>query len=169
MNTSSSATGVNVSVFADAYNPSSSAINITSAHDYAIRLNGTEGEICGADTYAQDPTVGFAIAEGHYASSNVTEARLLNLVNPNVTYSCPLYLGYGNPTGFLFQPMSDFAASYGCDQQMCMSGNASTASGGTVTGYWNQGGTFNSFPKGSYTVLAEDEWGALVLSYFTVS
>ena len=88
-------------------------------------------------------------------------------MNPNVTYSCPLHLGYGNPTGFLFQPMSQVAASYGCNQQVCMSGSASTSA--TSSGYWNEGGTFMSFPKGTYTVLAEDEWGSLVLAYFTVS
>jgi len=167
----SSATGV--SVFIDAYNPSSSAANVTSASDWVVPLTGNNGAPCGDDTYAQNPTVGFAIAEGHYSSSNVTEAKLLDLVNPSITYSCSLYLGYASPTGFLFQPLSDMATSYGCDQPRCMSGSASTglttSSWAPGTGYWNQGGTFISFPKGTYTVLAEDQWGDLVLAYFTVS
>jgi len=167
----SSATGV--SVFVDAFNPSSSTINVTSDSDWVVPLNYTDGAPCGDDTYAQNPTVGFAIAEGYYTSSNVTEAKLLDLVNPSTTYSCSLYLGYANPTGFLFQPLSDMATSYGCNQQRCMSGSASTglttSSWAPGTGYWNQGGTFISFPKGTYTVLAEDEWGSFVLAYFTVS
>jgi hypothetical protein len=168
---SSSATGIKVTIFVDAYNPSSSTANVTSANDWVVPLNYTDGAPCGDDTYAQNPTVGFAIAQGYYTSSNVTEAELLALVNPNATYNCPLYLGYANPTGFLFQPLSDMAASYGCDQQSCMSGSASTgASGsGAITEYWSQGGTFTSFPRGTYTVLAEDEWGNTVLAYFTVA
>ena len=167
----SSTTGV--SVFVDAFNPSSSAANVTSASDWVVPLTGNNGAPCGDDTYAQNPTVGFAVAEGYYTSSNVTEAMLLDLVNPSVTYSCSLYLGYANPTGFLFQPLSDMAASYGCNQQRCMSGSASTglttSSGTPGTGYWNQRGTFISFPRGTYTVLAEDEWGDIVLAHFTVS
>jgi len=162
-------------VFVDAYNPSSSTANVTSASDWVVPLTGNDGAPCGDDTYTQNPTVGFAMAEGYYTPSNVTETKLLDLVNPNATYNCPLYLGYANPTWYLFQPVSDMAASYGCDQQRCMTGSASTgvqnttASWAPVTGYWNQAGTFISFPKGMYTVLAEDEWGDLVLAYFTVS
>lgn len=172
LNTSSSATGISAAVLVDVYNPTASTANVTSASDWVVPLNYTDGTPCGDDTYAQNPTVGFAIAEGYYTSSNITEAKLLDLVNPNVTYSCSLYLGYANPTGFLFQPMSDMAVSYGCNQQNCMSGSASTGASdsGAVTGYWNQGGTpFVNFTRGTYTVLAEDEWGNLVLAYFTVA
>jgi hypothetical protein len=172
---SSSATRVSVSVFVDAYNPSSYAANVTSANDWVVPLTGNDGAPCGDDTYTQTPTAGFAMAEGHYTPSNVTEAKLLDLVNPSVTYNCPLYLGYANPTRFLFQPMSDMAVSYGCNQPQCMTGSASTGLQNTtsswppVAGYWNQGGTFIGFPPGTYTVLAEDEWGALALVYFRIS
>jgi len=160
---SSSATGVGVSVFVDAYNPLSSTLNVTAANTWAVPLNGYNGVICGDD----GPTVGFAIAQGHYISSNITTASFLDLVNPTVSYSCSLYFGYGNPIGFQFQSLSDMAAPYGGCGNPCMSGTAST--GGPVTGYWNQGGTFTSFPRGVYTVIAEDEWGDSVLAYFTVS
>ena len=160
---SSSATGVSASVFVDAYNPLSSTLNVTAANTWALPLNGYNGAICGDD----GPTVGFAITQGHYTSSNITTTSFLDLVNPTVTYSCSLYFGYANPIGFHFQPLSDMAAPYGCIGNACMSGTAST--GGQVTGYWNQGGTFTSFPRGVYTVIAEDEWGDSVLAYFTVS
>jgi hypothetical protein len=166
---SSSATGISVIVLVDVYNPLTSTNNVTAANDWLVALNYSDGAPCGDD----GPTVGFAIAEGYYTSSNATAAKFLDLVNPGVTYSCTLYLGYANPTGFLFQPMSDMAASYGCNQQSCVSGSASTgltsSSWGPVTGYWNQGGAFTSFPRGVYTVVAEDEWGNLATAYFTVS
>jgi hypothetical protein len=39
--TSPSATGANVSLFADVYNPSSSTANVTSANDWVVPLNGS--------------------------------------------------------------------------------------------------------------------------------
>jgi len=167
LNTSSSSSEVNMSIFVDEYNPRASTNNVTAANDWFAPLNYLDGAPCGDD----GPTVGFAIAQGYYNSSNATAAKFLDLVNPGVTYNCPLYLGYGNPTGFIFQPMSDMAASYGCNQQRCMSGSVSTGTSGwgAVTGYWNQGGAFVSFPRGTYTVLGEDEWGNSALAYFTVS
>jgi hypothetical protein len=70
--------------------------------------------------------------------------------------------------------MSDTATGYGCwANYQCVTEVASTGVGQSfwpaVTGYWNQGGTFTSFPKGTYTVLAEDEWGHSALAYFTIS
>ena len=169
LNTSSSSGGISISVFADEYNPLVSMNNVTAANDWFVPLNYLDGAICGDD----GPTVGFAIAQGHYTSSNATAAKFLDLVNPvGATYHCPLYLGYASATGFLFQPMSDMAASYGCNPgtSECLSGSASTGASGTgaITGYWNQGGAFMSFPRGVYTVLVEDEWGNSVLAYFTV-
>ncbi len=153
---------------ADVYNTLASTNNVTAANDWPVALSYLDGAPC----WVNDFTVGFAIAEGHYTSSNVTAAKFLDLVNPGVTYSCPLYLGYGNPTGFAFQPLSHMADSYGCNQQTCMSGSASTgrtsSSWGAVTGYWSQGGAFTTLPKGTYTVLAEDEWGHSAFAYFTV-
>jgi hypothetical protein len=157
-----------VSIFADAYNPYSSTANVTSANDWLIALNWTNGGACDDD----GPTVGFAIAQGYYTSSNVTAAKLLDLVDPGATYNCPpWYIGYGSPTGFLFQPMSDSGASYGClGVSPCPTGSATATYSGiplTVTGYY-QVDTFTSFPHGTYTVLAENEWGAFALAYFQV-
>lgn len=166
-----SATGVNVSLFADVYNPSSSIANVTSADDWVVPLNGSEGVPCGDE----GQTVGFAIAEGYYTASNVTAAKLLDLVNPGITYSCPAgYFGYGSPTGDLFLPMSDSGTSYGCiGVSPCLAGLNATATYDpvpvTITGYWSHENAFTSFSGGAYTVLAEDEWGALVLSYIRVS
>lgn len=167
LNSSSSASGLAVSVTVDDYNTLASANNVTAANDWLVALNGLEGAPCGDDT--PGPLVGFGVAEGHYTSSNLTAAKFLDLVNPKATYNCPLYLGYADPTGFLFVPMSEAADSYGCNpsvMSMCMSGGAST--GLTFSGYWGQGGAFVGFPRGTYTVLGEDEWGDSALAYFTV-
>ena len=168
---SSSESGVAVSVSVDEYNTLDSTNNVAAANNWLVAINSLDGAPCWSDGF----TVGFAIAEGYYTSSNVTAAKFLDLVNPGATYSCPLYLGYGNPTGYLFRPMNDTAASYGCVgvSPSCPAGSASTgltsASWGPVTGYWNQGGSFTSFPRGTYTLVAGDEWGNIVLAYFTVS
>ena len=168
LNTSSSSgIGANLSLWAVVYNPSSTPANVTSADDWVLPLNGTNGGICGD----AGPTAGIAIAQGYYTTSNVTSAKLLVLVDPVATFNCPpWYLGYGNPTGFVFQPMSNMGASYGCDGTIpCPTGIASATYSipTTVTGYY-QDDTFTSFPRGTYTVLAEDEWGALALAYFEV-
>jgi hypothetical protein len=167
--TSPSATGVKVSLFADVYNPSSSTANVTSANEWVVPLNGSDGVPCGD----LGQTVGFAIAEGYFTTSNITTAKPLDLVNPGATYNCPLYFGYGSPTGDLFQPMSDSGTSYGCiGVSPCLSGLNATATYDpvpvTITGYY-QGYSFTSFSHGPYTVLAEDEWGALALAYFGTS
>jgi len=166
LNSSSSASGFAVSVSVDDYNTLASANNVTAANDWLVSLNGLDGAPCGDD----GAIVGFAVAQGHYTPSNVTAAQFLDLVNPKATYNCPLYLGYADPTGFLFVPMSEAADSYGCNphvMSMCMTGGAST--GLTFSGYWDRGGVYVSFPRGTYTVLGEDAWGDSALAYFTVS
>jgi hypothetical protein len=169
LNASSSASAVMVSVTVAEYNPLASTNNVPAAVDWLVALNYLDGAPCGDD----GSTVGFAIAEGYYASSNVTTAKFLDLVNPGATYNCPLYLGYGNPTGYAFRPMSDMATEYGCTETSpCLTGSASTgltpSLWGPVTGYW-EGATFTSFARGIYTVLAEDGWDNSVLAYFAVS
>jgi hypothetical protein len=170
LNASSTPTdGVLVSVFVDEYNPLGSTVNVTAMNKWVVPLNYYNGAPCWVDGF----TVGFGIVEGYYTSSNATAAKFLDLVNPATTYNCPQYLGYGNAQGFLFQPNSDTAASYGCGESRCFTGQASTGvtahSWGPVAGYWNQGGAFTGFPRGVYTVLAEDEWGNSVLAYFTIT
>jgi hypothetical protein len=131
-----------------------------------VPVSGIDGDVCGSDT------VRFAVAEGYYTSSNVTSAKLLDLDEPGIEFNCAVYFGYGNPPGFLFQPMSDGGASYGCvGVSPCLTGNATATynlNPDTFSGYY-QGDTFTSFSHGTYTVLAEDEWDALVLAYFRVS
>lgn len=163
--TQTSGTEANLSISADVYNPSSAAANVTSANDWVVPLNWTNGAPC----RDSGQTVGFAMAQGYYASSNITAARLYDLVNTSTTYMCPLYFGYGDATGFLFQPMSDSGSAYGCIgvSPTCYNESAKATYDSIpliVAGYY-QGGAFTPFPRGTYTILAEDEWGALALAY----
>ena len=165
LNSSSFASGSAVSVTVDDYNILASANNVTAANRWLVALNYSDGAPCGDGL----GIIGFAVAEGHYTPSNVTAAKFLDLVNPKATFNCPVYLGYGSPTGFLFVPMSEAADSYGCIgvSPQCPTGGAFT--GLTFSGYWDQARAFTSFPRGTYTVLGEDEWGDTALAYFAVS
>ena len=62
--------------------PAASTNNVTAASDWLVALGYLDGAPCWVNGF----TVGFAIAEGHYTPSNVTEAKFLDLVNPGVTY-----------------------------------------------------------------------------------
>jgi hypothetical protein len=98
----------------------------------------------------------------------VSTAKFLDLVNPKASYSCPDYGAFYHVAGYVFQPTSEIAATYGClGGNSC--GSEPLSAGVTVTGYWNESGALMSFPGGTYTVLAEDEWGAAVFAYFTIS
>jgi len=171
LNTSSSS----VSVFVDEYNPLGTTNNVTAEDSETANGNWTVriGNLDGAPCWSDDWPLGFAIASGHYTSANITTAKFLDLVNPGVTYSCPLYVGYGTPAGYAFEPMSDTATTYGCIGEPCLTGSVATGveppSWSPVTGYWNQGGAFTSFPRGTYTVVAADEWGEVAIAYFAVA
>jgi hypothetical protein len=158
---SSSANGITVSVSVDDYNSLASINNLTAADAWPLALSGLNGPPCWPGNYP----VGLAIAEGYYTSSNVTAAKFLDLVNPQAMYGCPAE--FAPIVGYLFQPTNDTAAIYGfCGANQCLTEKVSV--GVTADGYWSQGGALTSFPRGVYTVAAEDEWGHLVLAYFTV-
>jgi hypothetical protein len=113
---------------------------------------------------------GVAIFQGNYTVANVSSATPLQIYEPGI-YHCPMILAgifsYG------FQPLSDTAAIF----QMPESDAAFTLEMKTEfepapTGYWTgnvQNTTLTDFEPGVYTVVAGDEWGALVVLHFTVS
>jgi hypothetical protein len=76
-------------------------------------------------------------------------------------------------SSYVFQPLSDSAAVF----QMSESTAVFTAGMNAEfepapTGYWasnNVGATFTNFEPGVYTVVAGDEWGAVVVVHFTVT
>jgi hypothetical protein len=170
LSTSPSSSGVAVNVAVNEYDPLASAVDAAAADGWAVPL----GVLNGAPCWTDDWPVGFAIASGYYTASNVTAAKLLDLVDPSVTYSCPPYLGvFSSASSYLFQPGSDTATGNGCwANYTCVTEAVSAGVGPSfwpaVTGYWSQEGTFTSFPRGTYTVLAEDEWGNVQIAHFSV-
>jgi len=121
---------------------------------------------CGALNYP----FGIAIFQGNYTAANISSGTLLQIYEPNI-YHCPMILT--DISSYVFQPLSDSAAVF----QMSESTAVFTAGMNTEfepapTGYWasnNVGATFTNFEPGVYTVVAGDEWGALVEVHFTVT
>ena len=159
----SSASGIALSATADEFNGLASSNNVTVADEWLVPLGGLDGVPCWT---ANDP-VGLAVASGRYTSSNITAAKFLDLVDPNATYACSAELS--GVQSYLFQPLTYMASVYGsCSPNPCFK-DWTVSSGIMVTGYWDRQGAFTDFPKGDYTVLAEDEWGNSALAYFAVS
>jgi hypothetical protein len=159
---SSSASGVTVSAAVDEYNTLAYTNNVTVANQWPLALNGLNGPPCWPGNYP----VGLAIAEGYYTSSNITASKFLDLTNPGATYACPAE--FASIAGYLFQPTNDTAAiygSYGTGPYPTEKISVEVMGGG----YWSQNGVLTTFPRGVYTVVAEDEWGNLALAYFTIS
>jgi len=100
---------------------------------------------------------GFAVASGHYEMNNLSEAnplRLYNAESGQLSCSSDSY-----PNEYEFQPLSDRVSNYGVP-----------ALSEAITGYYSQSGSsFISFPSGVYTVIGADQWGNVLLLYFTAS
>ncbi len=135
--------------------------NVTAANDWPYP--NTNSNPCG--NYDQIPTE-FAVLQGHYDMSNYTSASSLTLYDPGDFYSCPTEVFPG--PYLLFAPLSDnVSRSYSSGYESSFLASASYS----VTGYWTGSGntaSFHQFSPGIYTVLAEDEWGNVVLLPFTV-
>ncbi len=116
---------------------------------------------------------GIAVYQGHYTSQNITSATPLTIFTPNANgtagpYSadCP-----ANPQVFSydFAPQSDSAAT-----RLTWAGDSSLttyplSASFSITGYWNSSSTFTAFGKGTYTILAGDEWGHSMIQYFSMT
>jgi hypothetical protein len=96
--------------------------------------------------------VGIALFHGYYTASNKSFGEPLLFWNYNTTTPCP------SPTtplnGFEFTPLDHKYADL------------------DLKGYWtgvSRSAVFSSLEPGIYTVIADDEWGALVVLNFTIS
>jgi hypothetical protein len=109
---------------------------------------------------------GLAILQGNYDVSNYSNATPLIIRDPSEMYIGTQVVG---PTSYAFQPLSDTAVleggSYNSSNGLKMQYEIS------VNGYWpdNESATSTNFAPGIYTVVAGDEWGALVVVHFTVT
>ena len=120
---------------------------------------------CG--NYDQFP-IEYAVMQGNWGLANYSLASSLALYNTAPIYACPTE---NYPQHFLsFAPLSDNAS------RIIMPGSwkesFSVSVKYAVPGYWTGSGTnasFHDFSPGVYTVLADDEWGNVLLLHFTVA
>jgi hypothetical protein len=105
--------------------------------------------------------------KGYYDAENVADGVPLELFNPNSLYTCPAMMAVAF---YDFQPWSDIADVYASYDHMSFPVDMSRPF--TAVGFWTgsrPNATFSNFTPGTYTMVAGDEWGALVILHFTVS
>jgi hypothetical protein len=156
LNTSTIHVGGSVNYTARIYNTRPSENNVSSASNWAMpRLISTA---CGPT----DSPIAYAIIPGHYVSSNISKA-------PSIDYGMMCTTVMGGIKIYSFQPASDVASVVGnCSPNPCFTGPVSTW---RVFSEYPVGSGFNwqRFTAGSYTVVAEDEWGNIALAQFMVA
>ena len=135
--------------------------NVTTANDWPYP--NTNSLPCG--NYNQIPFE-YAVLQGYYDTSNYTSTGALTLYDPAEFYPCPTEIFPG--PYLLFSPLSDnVSRTHSPGQEDSFLASASYS----VTGYYTGSGnsaSFHQFPAGTYTVLAEDEWGNVALLPFSV-
>jgi hypothetical protein len=151
--------GATVQVGVDEYNTLAAENNVSAASRWA--LDSLSLGSCGTGAYP----FGVALYRGSYTAANVSQAEPLQ-VHPAVP--CPLLLRL--VTGYLFQPASDMAVILPSGP-----GSTSTPMSANVTATREYAGgagatTSSSTPlgPGTYTAVAGDEWGSVVVVRFTV-
>ncbi len=111
---------------------------------------------------------GIAAFRGEYTLLTYSTGTPLVVFNPNDVYAGTQVIG---PTSYSFHPSSDTANLEGGDYQLNNNYNLISRDL-TLQGYWpNQdwGAQLIPFGSATYTVVAGDEWGNLVLVHFRVS
>jgi hypothetical protein len=144
--------GGSVTINVTESNPLTAPANISATTDWP--LQGLRMSACYASVYP------FAVAvfQGHYASGNVSTAKPLNLFP---FMPCPLLIRY--ISGYYFEPDSELAVVLpGSGSPISM------AAGVAAAGNYTAGNALVRFVSGQYTVVAGDEWGAMVFLYFEV-
>jgi hypothetical protein len=114
---------------------------------------------------------GIVIFQGNYTAANISSGTPLQIYEPGI-YHCPMTLA--GISSYVFQPLSDNAALFQMSESTPVINNMEmdTEFEPAPTGYWasnDVGATFTNFEPGVYTVVAGDEWGALVVVHFTVA
>jgi hypothetical protein len=114
---------------------------------------------------------GIAVFHGDYTSSNFSTGTPLTLYDPHVARLCPTIYGI---TSYSFKPSSDMAAVIENSDPSPTNSSQQMKYELTINGYWpddnySSNSQLINFESGVYTVVAGDEWGALVVVHFTVS
>lgn len=110
-------------------------------------------------------SVGYAILPGFYTAENAS--GVTNEPLEQFFASCPFF---ESGTSYLFQPMSDNATfTIGPNTVRAETNGDFDIRGYYLTSDGGIGTDFHPFPPGTYTVVAGDEWGEMVIQHFTVS
>jgi hypothetical protein len=109
---------------------------------------------------------GVAIFQGYYTTGlNLSKVTPLNLIEPVIEHGRIEH--FGENFVYNFKPSSDIAVfNYGGTIN-----NSPMKDEINIEGYWTSSGSysFSNFEPGVYTIVAGDEWGALLVLHFTVS
>ena len=152
--------GQEVSIAVDEKNALSTINNVTATTNFS-------SEFMSGYTNAPSPLpFGLAVLQGNYTLSNYSTVMPLIIYDPSKVYIGTQVVG---PTSYFFQPLNDTDVLSGGDYNS--SNGLKMQYEINVNGYWpnNASTTSTNFEPGVYTVVAGDEWGALVLVHFTVS
>jgi hypothetical protein len=126
--------------------------NSTNVVPYADKWAYDPGSISWSDGCALPGPLAFGVFNGNLTATGYKDAQSLALFNTNIMRSCTETLV---PTSLT--PL----------------GNKTV--GSSTGGYWTGGyesstlGAFTTFPPGTYSVMAEDEWGQILLLQFAVT
>lgn len=115
---------------------------------------------------------GFAVFMGNVSKATIGSATPLDVSYPGVFF-CPMISEFDNYT---IQANSDIAILTGPNppfnlilfSSLSFSGYYTSGSNSTANSI-NQNFQFNYFPQGVYTIVVEDEWGAVAYMYFTIT
>ena len=167
-----------INVATSIFNTLPTANNLTASNNWKIQylLSGP----CDFGNWTLDPE-GIAIFRGYYEMNNISSATpipvwaRIECVVPTVGNNTNVYT-LKNITSYSFLPKNDsgyLAADYYLSSEIIAKGVFSTQmSAGDIT-IWasNNSGFFNSLESSSpatYTLVAGDEWGQIVLLHFQV-
>ena len=161
--------GANITISAEETNLLSSENNVTAASNWSYPNSDL---LCGANESGGNFEAGvyfpmeISVLQGNYGAGNYTSGTALTLQNTGDEYACGGVIQAVQY--YVFAPDSDNASFYfGSAKE----GGYSAFEGLTTDGYLTGSGStaeFRPFQPGTYTVLAEDEWGDVVLLHFTV-
>jgi hypothetical protein len=158
--------GNGISIVVNETNTLSKVNNVAASRKWPV--GGLSVEPCGTLNYP----FGVVVYKGNYTSADISSANPIDLYGPYAKHSCPMILG--SISSYVFQPSSDIVDIFQTSEpdaaitQMKMNSDVEP----TPTGYWIRNDMnifFTDFDPSVYTVVAGDEWGAMVILHFTVS
>ena len=157
-----------IMMFVDERNTSSKMNHVPSSSRWP--LNGLElGPSYPCGILSSYYPFGVAIFQGYLTSLNLSKATPLNLNEPNVImHGCILKIGHD--FAYDFKPLSDIEV-LGYGNTISDLSNIVLKDEIDLKGYWTNDSIseFKYFEPGVYTIVAGDEWGALVILHFTVA